>query len=369
MDRIYCGNPLKQYLKYQKAINQTILKTLKNGIYILGKQVELFEQEFAHYIGVKFGIGVSSGTEALYIALKACGVDKGDEVITVSHTAVATVVAIELCGARPVLVDIEPSYFTLDPAKLKKAISHKTKAIIPVHLYGQAVDLKPILKIAQRYGVKVIEDCAQAHGTGYMGKKVGSWGDVGCFSFYPTKNLGAIGDGGMIVTNNKKIASQCRLLREYGWRKRYVSEISGWNSRLDELQAAILRVKLKYLEKDNKKRIKLASYYTEQLHKSNLILPKQRKNSVHVYHLYVVRAKKRNQLKKFLEKNQIFPLIHYPMPIHLQPAYKGRIKMAGNLSATELIAKEILSLPLYPELKNKEIKIISQQIKFFLNEV
>lgn len=362
---IFCSNPKAQYLAHKAEIDKAISRVLSEGQYILGQEVKLFENEFVRYIGGRFAIGVGSGTEALHIALKACGIGKGDEVITVSHTAVATVVAIELCGASPVLVDIEPDFFTLNPAKLKKAISKKTKAIIPVHLYGQPADMNPILKIAQRYGIKVIEDCAQAHGAIYKGKRVGSWGDIACFSFYPTKNLGAIGDGGMIVTNNHKLANQSRLLREYGWQERCVSLIPGLNSRLDELQAAILRVKLKHLDRDNKARIKLASSYDKDLAETDLVLPAKRKNTTNVYHLYVVRAKERNKLKTFLYKKRIQTLVHYPIPIHLQPAYKGRLKIVGKLRETERVAKEILSLPIYPELKKSEWQFIVRAIQSF----
>lgn len=361
---IFCSNPKAQYLAHKAEIDKAISRVLSEGQYILGQEVKLFENEFARYIGGRFAIGVGSGTEALHIALKACGIGKGDEVITVSHTAVATVVAIELCGASPVLVDIEPDFFTLNPAKLKKAISKKTKAIIPVHLYGQPADMSPILKIAQRYGIKVIEDCAQAHGAIYKGKRVGSWGDIACFSFYPTKNLGAIGDGGMIVSNNHKLANQSRLLREYGWQERCVSLIPGLNSRLDELQAAILRVKLKHLDRDNKARIKLASSYDKDLGETDLVLPAKRKNTTHVYHLYVVRAKERNKLKTFLYKKGIQTLVHYPVPIHLQPAYQG-IKIKGGLSETERLADRALSLPMYPGLSESELQTVISAIQSF----
>lgn len=363
--KIYCSNPGAQYLSHKKEIDKAIFKVLDSGYYILGKEVKLFEKEFARYIGIKYGIGVGSGTEALYIALRACGIKEGDEVITVSHTAVATVSAIELCGAKPVLVDIEPDFFTIDPSRITKAITKKTKAIIPIHLYGQPADMKPILKIAHKHGIKVIEDCAQAHGAIYNSKKVGSWGDVACFSFYPTKNLGAIGDGGVIVTNNNKIAEKCQLLRQYGWKEKYISQISGVNSRLDELQAAILRIKLKYLDQENKQRVKLANLYKLYLKETDLKWPKSRQNVFHSYHLYVIRSNKRDQLKKYLEKNNIYPLIHYPVPIHLQPAYKNKIKTIGTLNVTEKAAQEILSLPIYPELNKENVRLITSIIKNF----
>lgn len=365
---IFCSNPKAQYLTYKPEIKKAILRVLNKGQYILGQEVKSFENEFAQYIGVRYGIGVGSGTEALYIALKACGVGKDDEVVTVSHTAVATVVAIELCGAKPVLVDVEPDFYTLDPNKIKKAISKKTKAIIPVHLYGQPTDLTPILKLASQCRLKVIEDCCQAHGAVYKSKKVGSWGDIACFSFYPTKNLGAVGDGGMIVTDNKKLADRCFLLRQYGWKKRYVSYISGCNSRLDELQAAILRVKLRYLDKNNRLRREIALEYRSQLKNLDIVLPKERKNSLPVYHLYVIQTKLRDKLQKFLRRKGIQTLIHYPVPIHLQPAYKNRIKISGDLKITEEICNRILSLPIYPEIQNSSLNMVINAINCFFNK-
>jgi dTDP-4-amino-4,6-dideoxygalactose transaminase len=243
-------------------VDEAIQRVLTSGWYILGQEVELFESEFSDYMGVSHSIGVGSGTEALHVALAACGVGPEDEVITVSHTAVATVAAIELTGATPVLVDIKPEYYTLDPHKLEAAISERTRAIIPVHLCGQPAHLEPILEFAKRHDLMVIEDCAQAHGAKYGDNRVGPWGDVGCFSFYPTKNLGAFGDGGMVVTDDSELAERIRLLREYGWAERYVSHISGWNSRLEETHAAVLRVILRHLDEDNSRRSSLAKSTT-----------------------------------------------------------------------------------------------------------
>lgn len=365
---IVCSNPKAQYLAHKPEIDKAIAKVLNDGQYILGEQTAAFEREFARCIGVKFAIGVGSGTEALHIALKAAGIVKGDEVITVSHTAVATVAAIELAGANPVLVDIEPDFYTINPAKLKKAISKKTRAIIPVHLYGQPADLTPVLSFARRHGIKVIEDCAQAAGATYSGKRVGAWADLGCFSFYPTKNLSAVGDAGAIVTNNRKLAQTCRRIREYGWEQRFVSRIPGWNSRMDELQAAILRVKLHYLDKENKSRMKLAAIYDTLLSGTALVLPKQRPKATHVYHQYVVRSGKRDRLRKFLEKHDIQTLIHYPTPVHLQPAYRGRVKTGGKLKETERAADEILSLPIYPELTKTQLRLVVKTIRAFFDQ-
>jgi dTDP-4-amino-4,6-dideoxygalactose transaminase len=363
---ILCGNPHAQYLAHQEEIDDAIRRVLDKGRYILGDEVKQFEQEFAQYIGVDQGIGVGSGTEALHIGLAACGVGPGDEVITVSHTAVATVSAIEMCGATPVFVDIEPDTFTLDPERLQQAITNQTKAIVPVHLYGQPADLSPILDIARSRNIVVLEDCAQAHGAVYRDRKVGAWGDIACFSFYPTKNLGAIGDGGMVVTSNGQLADRVRLLREYGWAERYISHIPGWNSRLDEIQAAILRVKLKYLDRDNQRRIELAAQYEQMLAGvSWLRLPATRTGSRHVFHLYVIRCMQRDALQRHLNQAGVNTLVHYPCPVHLQPAYQDHLPLRDGLHVTEAVAKDVLSLPLYPELEDREQASVVQAILSF----
>lgn len=357
------SSPKDQYLSHKKDIDHAIAKVLDSGWYILGNEVGSFEKEFASYIGVNYAFGVGSGTEALHIALKACNVGIGDEVITVSHTAVATISAITLCGAIPVFADIELDYFTIDPGKIESLISSKTKAIIPVHLYGQPASVETIMSIAKKHNLFIIEDCAQANGSIYKDKKVGSFGDIACFSFYPTKNLGGIGDGGAVLTSDEKLAERIRLLRQYGWAERYISYIDGWNSRLDEIQAAILRVKLKYLDIDNSRRNVIASAYNEGLKNVNLLLPKIRTNAGHVFHLYVVRTDKRDKLMDFLKRNEINTLIHYPSPVHLQPAYKKF--GTSHLEATEKITGEILSLPIYPELSDRDVNYVIETIKKF----
>jgi len=365
---IQCANPKAQYIAFKDEIDAAIKKVLDGGNYILGEEVEEFEEEFASYICVSYGVGVGSGTEAIHLALKACEIGEGHEVITVSHTAVATVAAIELSGATPVLIDIEPDFFTLDPDSLEEAITPKTKAVIPVHLYGQPADLGPIMEIAQKHCLYVIEDCAQANGAIYEDKRAGSYGDISCFSFYPTKNLGAFGDGGMVISNDRELARKVRLLREYGWSERYVSHIPGWNSRLDEMQAAILRVKLRHLDEDNSKRKYLAEMYNRELDATELLLPKQRKNSTHVYHLYVVRTNHRDELLTFLREKGILASIHYPVPVHLQPAYKG-IQGCDKLPETEKIAKKIISLPIYPGLSELDMQMIIKSINCFTGAV
>jgi dTDP-4-amino-4,6-dideoxygalactose transaminase len=355
---ILCSNPKAQYLARKDAIDAAIRRVLDSGQYILGPEVRAFESEFAAYIGSRHCIGVSSGTAAIEVALRACGIGPGDEVITTAHTAVATVAAIELCGARPVFVDIEPDCFTLDAAKVETAISPATKAIVPVHLYGQAADIPALADIARRRGLRLIEDCAQAHGAELQGRKLGRFGDLGCFSCYPTKNLGAIGDGGIIVTDSDELARACRLLREYGWAERYVSHVEGNNSRLDEIQAAILRVKLPALDADNARRSEIAARYDELLSGSPYALPKQRAGARHVYHLYVVRSKRRDAALEHLRAAGVGALVHYPVPIHLQPAYAGRIRGAEALPETERAAREVLSLPIYPELGHDEVRTV-----------
>ena len=360
---ILCANPHAQYRAHQREMDDAIRRVLDRGQYILGAEVQAFEQEFAAYLGVSHAVGVGSGTEALHLALVACGIGPGSEVITVAHTAVATVAAIELAGATPVLVDIEPDSFTLDPAKLKAALTPRTKAIIPVHLYGQPADLDPIIALARAHGLRVIEDCAQAHGATYAGGRVGAKGDIGCFSFYPTKNLGALGDGGMAVTDNAELARQMRLLREYGWAERYVSHVRGWNSRLDEIQAAVLRVKLRYLDEDNRARARIAAAYAASLAGLGLVLPACRASATHVYHLYVVRSQYRDALRSSLRSQGVGTLVHYPVPVHLQPAYEGRLAGREDLAETERAAHEVLSLPMYPQLTEADLLTVVKAVR------
>lgn len=353
------ADPRASYLAHRAEIDQAIARVLAGGRYILGPETQAFEQEFAAYVGVGHGIGVGSGTEALHLALTACGIGAGDEVITVSHTAVATVAAIELSGAAPVLVDIDPATYTLDPERVQEAITPRTKAIIPVHLYGQPADMPAILAIARQRGLRVVEDCAQSHGAGCAGRRTGAWGDAAAFSFYPTKNLGALGDGGMVVTDDPGVAERVRLLRQYGWRDRYVSATPGWNSRLDELQAAILRVKLPHLDADNRKRRGRAAQYAALLRETGLGLPRSREEADHVYHLYVVRSPGRDALRAHLAAAGIGTAIHYPVPVHLQPAYRKLRGHADSLPESERAASEVLSLPMFPELTESQIEAVA----------
>ena len=365
---IPCANPGAQYKAHQQAIDEAIARVLERGRYILGDETLCFEREFAEYVGVEHAVAVGSGTEALHITLRAFDVGPGDEVVTVSHTAVATVAAIELCGAQPVLVDIDSKTFTLRPDAVEKAVTPRTKAIIAVHLYGQPADLSALRAIATRHGIHLIEDCAQSTGAMYQGRRTGAWGDAGCFSFYPTKNLGALGDGGMVVTNSAHIARTVRMLREYGWEQRYVSSISGWNTRLDEVQASVLRVKLRHLDDDNARRQEHARRYAERLSSSCIGLPQVCSDGSHVYHLFVIRSTRRDALKDFLAERGVGAMVHYPVPIHSQPAYTNRLQIGGKLSESERAAREVLSLPMYPELTVAEIDLVADTVLAFQHE-
>ena len=363
---ILCANPSAQFKSYQGEIEKAVLAVMRGNRYVLGEEVLLLEQEFADYIGTTAAIGVANGTDAIELALRALEIGLGDEVITVSHTAVATVAAIEAAGATPVLVDVEPQFYTLNPLQLKEVITPKTKAIIAVHLYGQAVDLDAITAFCHKHEIFLIEDASQAHGAKYRRQRLGSIGDIGCFSCYPTKNLGAIGDAGLITTNNTDLATKIRMLREYGWNER-ISEYAGRNSRLDELQAAVLRIKLKHLDTDNEKRRQLAEYYADQLSDVMVQLPKIRAEAESVFHLYVLQVEDRQGLLEYLKGKDIQAGVHYPVPVHLQPAYQDRILTANDMSITEDLTENIISLPMYPELSMNDAKKIVDVLKKFLD--
>jgi len=360
--------PAAGFEAHRIEIESAIADTLNSGWYILGHQVEAFEHEFAGFIGARHGVGVANGTDAIELALRACDVGPGDVVLTVSHTAVATVAAIMRAGATPFLVDIDPARFTLDALRLKEVLSTQSgrlrfKAVVVVHLYGHPADLVPILQVASQHDLRVIEDCAQAHGAMYQGRRVGTWGDLAAFSFYPTKNLGALGDGGAVVTNDPTLAERVRELREYGWRERYVSHEVGMNSRLDELQAAILRVKLRHLERDNAHRRNLADKYQQQLESSQVQLPWVAPNVEHVFHQFVVRTDERDTLREHLKSRGIGTLVHYPVPVHLQPAYRGCVELdPRGLPETKRVATEVLSLPMFPQLTQEQVTAVSEAV-------
>lgn len=362
---ILCANPAAQFQSYQQDIEEAVLRVLRSNRYILGAEVEALEEEFAHFIGTKAAVGVANGTDALELALRSLEIGPGDEVITVSHTAVATVAAIEAAGAIPVLVDVDPDLFTLQTSQLQEVWTPRTRAVIAVHLYGQAADLDAIGEFCTQNKLDLIEDVSQAHGATWKGKRLGSFGRIACFSCYPTKNLGSIGDAGLVTTNDVDLAEKVRMIREYGWRKRYVSEAVGRNSRLDELQAAILRVKLRHLDEDNAKRQANAARYTESLAGQVFHLPSVRPGAEHVFHLYVIKLRERARILEHLKQLGIQAGIHYPVPVHLQPAYKGRIRTAPTMRCTESLADEVLSLPLYPELGPEQIDEVVQALKSF----
>ncbi|MFH0854070.1 MAG: DegT/DnrJ/EryC1/StrS family aminotransferase [bacterium] len=352
----------KQLKKLNPEINKAIKKVLNSGKLILGEEGKKFENNFARYIGTTYGIGVNSGTDAIKIALKSLKVTANDEVITVANTAVPTISAIREVGAIPKFVDIKENY-TIDERKIEKAITKKTKIILTVHLYGQGCNMSAILKIAKKYNLNVIEDCAQAHGAIIDGKMAGSFGNASCFSFYPTKNLGAYGDAGIILTSNYELAERCRALRMYGMKNNYNSLFEGYNSRMDEIQAAILNVKLNYLDEWIAKRRKIADYYISNIKNSKIILPKFSKNNS--FHLFVIRCHKRSCLEKYLSEKGIGYGIHYPTAIHLQKAYKFLGYKKGSLPITENCAKQVVSLPIFPELSRKETDYIIKNINDF----
>ena len=356
-----------QYDSIKDEIDNTIQNVINNTSFIMGEELKKFEEEFAWFCDVKYAIGVANGSDALILALRACGIGEGDEVITVPHTFIATTEAISNVGGKVVFVDIDPKTYTIDITKIEEKINERTKAIIPVHLYGQPADMDPIMKLAKKYDLKVIEDAAQAHGAEYKREKVGSIGDVGCFSFYPGKNLGAYGDAGMVVTNNEEIAEKIRLLRNHGRiTKKYEHKIEGYSSRLDNLQAAILRVKLKYLNKWNDMRRSNAKKYNELLNNiGGTITPYEAEYAKHVYHLYVIGVEKegRDKLREELRSKGIATGIHYPIPLHLQPAYRYLGFKEGDFPVTEKTSREILSLPMFAELNDQQIEEIVELIK------
>jgi dTDP-4-amino-4,6-dideoxygalactose transaminase len=369
------SGPLAAYLARKEEIDLAITRVLMRGSYILGEEVTALETEFAAYVGATYAIGVASGTDALEIALRACRIGPGDAVITVSHTAVATVAAIELVGAIPVLVDVDPQTYTMDPNCLEEAVRKHSagrngsgngvllKAILPVHLYGAPVDMRAVVDIARRHNLYVIEDCAQSHGATIDGRQTGTWGDLSAYSFYPTKNLGALGDGGAVLTNNLELAERVRRLREYGWRERHISEFPGLNSRLDEIQAAVLRIKLEYLDEDNERRRQIARIYRRVLSATGIVLPRTASENTHVYHQYVLRTKYRDSLRKSLKRNGVETSVHYPVPVHSQPAYQGRVRIGPKgLSITDQVCREILSLPMHPQLSDEEVQQIGELI-------
>jgi len=355
-----------QYETIRLEIDEAIARVVAGADFVFGKDVELFEGEFAAFCDAQYAIGLDSGTSALELALRAHGIGEGDEVITVSNTFIATVAAISYTGARPVLVDVDPETYNIDTNQIGQAVTSRTKALVPVHLYGQAVDLDPILEIANERGLVVIEDACQAHGARYKSKPVGALGGAGSFSFYPGKNLGAYGDAGMVVTNDRELAERIKLLRNYGQVQKYKHEILGYNRRLDSLQAAVLRVKLPHLMQWNTARQRASAIYTELLSDVEEVkTPHVSEDSSHVFHLYVIQHPRRDDLLVYLRNHGIFAGLHYPTPVHLQKCYEHLGLRAGTLPVTESLASRVISLPIYPEITTEQIEYVCDHIKKF----
>jgi dTDP-4-amino-4,6-dideoxygalactose transaminase len=355
-------NTKAQYNSIREEVNAAITGVLENSAFILGKEVAAFEEEFSAYSGTSVGIGVNSGTSALHLSLLAAGIGPGHEVITVPYTFVATVAAVGYTGATPVFVDIDPVTWTMDVAQIEAAITPKTKALLPVHLYGQMADMDPIMEIARRHNLVVIEDACQAHGAEYKGRRAGSIGDLGCFSFYPGKNLGAYGEGGMVTTSNPEFARNIRMLRDWGAERKYEHVLKGYNYRLEGIQGAILRVKLRHLERWTEARRAHARKYTNLLADTGVILPREVAERRHVFHVYAVFAEDRVALQKQLGEQGIQTGIHYPVPVHLLPAYADLDYRAGQFPHSAYAAKHELSLPMYPELTESQIEAVAEAV-------
>ncbi len=359
-------SPKANYFALKGEIDAAIQRVLESGWYVLGEEVNAFEREFAQWLGVGYAVGVASGTDAIELALRAHGIGEGDKVATVSHTAVATVAGIRHCGAVPRFVDIDPLRFTMDPASLEELLAREpdVRAVVVVHLYGQMADMPAIMEVARQYDLVVIEDCAQAHGAELSGRRAGIWGDAAAFSFYPTKNLGALGDGGVVVTDDPEIAKRLRALRQYGWDGERISQIEGVNSRLDELQAAILRVKLRHLETMNAARARIARRYLKGLAQlAGIQLPFAAADARHVWHQFVIRCPERDRLAAHLRASGTGCAIHYPKAVHMMPAYALTEYAPVSLTETEKCVREILSLPIYPELSDAQVEMVIQTLR------
>ena len=354
----------RQYEMYEDEYNVAALRVLKSGWYVLGPEVKAFEEEFAKAMGSIYCIGLNSGLDALIMGLRALDIGEGDEVIVPANTFIATVIAVTENKATPVFVEPD-EYYNIDADKIEEKITDKTKAIIAVHLYGQAANMDKIKQITQKHNLYLLEDCAQAHTAMFNGRKIGTWGDIGCFSFYPTKNLGAFGDAGAVITDNKEIEEKIRKIRNYGSGIKYHNELTGVNSRLDEIQAALLRTKLSHLDELIVQRDYYANEYLKRIKNDKLILPKIREGATQVWHLFVVRCQEREELKKYLEENDVFTQIHYPIPPHLQECYKDLGYKVGDFPLTEKSAKEILSLPLYNGMTDEELTYVIDVVNKF----
>jgi len=354
-----------QYQSIKIEIDQAIQKVLDSSAYVLGPAVSEFESAFAEYCDTKFAIGVNSGTSALTLALRALGVGPGDEVITATNTFIATAAAIEHAGGRPVLVDVDPETRNMDPVLLKMAITSRTRVIIPVHLYGRPADMDPIVQLAARHDIAVLEDAAQAHGARYQGEKAGSIGRMAAFSFYPGKNLGAYGEAGAVTTDDPGLDRRVRMLRDHGSDKKYVHDLLGYNARMEGIQGAVLKVKLAHLDRWNAERNRVAGLYNQLLTNLPIKLPSFEDDIDQVFHLYVIETEQRDQLQKYLGEHGVPSLIHYPIPIHLQKAFDHLDHRAGDFPITEKLADEILSLPIYPEMSDEQVTFVAEKVRAF----
>lgn len=358
------NNLLRQFSLYSDEYEKKALEILRSGWYVLGKEVQTFEEEWAKYIGSKYCVGLASGLDALWISFRLLNIGVGDEVIVCANAYIACVMGITINGATPIFVEPD-EYYNIDADKIEKVITDNTKAILAVHLYGQSCNMTKIIEIANKYNLKVVEDCAQSHGSCWGNQKVGTFGDIGCFSFYPSKNCGAFGDAGCIVTNNKQLAENFKVFRNYGSEERYKNKMVGSNSRLDELQAGLLRVKLSHLDDLNNERCNIAEQYITGITNPDIVLPKVYNNANSTWHQFVIRCKYRDELQSFLKDNNISTLIHYPIPPHLSEAYKYLGKKAGDYPITEKYASEMLSLPIYNGMTQDEIKSVIECINLF----
>lgn len=364
MEEIMPNRLDRSFLKYQAAFEQKALSVLRSGRYVLGQEVSAFEQEFASYTGASYCVGLASGLDALVLAFRILGIGPGDEVIVPGNTYIASVMGITMNGATPVFIEPD-EFYNIDSAAIEAKITHRTRAILVVHLYGQAANMGEICELSARHGLRLIEDCAQSHGACFNGQMTGTFGDIGCFSFYPSKNLGAFGDAGAIVTNLKQIAQDCRMYRNYGSEKRYHNKVIGMNSRLDELQAGLLRVRLEHLEEMSAERVAIAERYGKGLHNDWIIKPIVRSNATSVWHQYVIRCHERDRMQRYLSERQIGTIIHYPIPPHLSEAYQYLGWSTGSLPITEQHANEVLSLPMYNGMTDEEQGYIIDTINHF----
>lgn len=352
------------FYRYQEEFEKKALEVLRSGWYVLGKEVTAFEEEFAAYTGAKYCVGLASGLDALWLAFRVLNIKEGDEVIVQGNTYIASVMGITINGATPVFVEPD-DYYQINPAKIEEKITDRTKAVLVVHLYGQASDMAPVVELCKKYKLRLVEDCAQSHGACFNGKMTGTFGDIGCFSFYPSKNLGAFGDGGAIVTDDEQIAKDMKVYRNYGSEKRYYNKVVGTNSRLDEIQAGLLRVRLSHLDELTEEKRRIAARYFKELHNDKILLPRLIEGATHVYHQFVIRCKERDELIAYLDEKGIGTIIHYPIPPHLAEAYRYLGFKEGDFPMTERLAKEVLSIPMYNGMTEEEQTYIIDAINGF----